>query len=328
MTAARSDVADSRRLRPIRIGISACLLGEPVRFDGGHKRDVFLTETFGRFVEWVPVCPEVECGFGTPREAMRLVRIEQGMRLLTVKTGIDLTEQMERFSRSRVSALVRDDLSGYVLKRDSPSCGLERVKVYDGHGSPVRGGRGLFAAALVEAFPHLPVEEEGRLADPRLRDNFVERVFAYWRLHALFGGRWDRGAVVRFHTAHKLIVMAHVPDAYQRLGRLVAGAKSMSRIELERRYTESFMTALTAIATPRRHTNVLQHMAGYLKTLLDKASRFELGQTIDEYRRGLVPLIVPITLLKHHVRQHNVSYLAGQLYLDPHPRELMLRNHV
>ena len=163
-------MADGRRLRPIRIGISACLLGEQVRFDGGHKRDAFLTETFGRFVEWVPVCPEVECGFGTPRESMRLVRIEQGLRLLTIKTGIDLTERMERFSRSRVSALVRDDLSGYVLKKDSPSCGLERVKIYDGHGSPVRGGRGLFAAALVEALPHLPVEEEGRLADPRLRE--------------------------------------------------------------------------------------------------------------------------------------------------------------
>jgi uncharacterized protein YbbK (DUF523 family) len=183
MTAAGSDAADSRRLQPIRIGISTCLLGEPMRFDGGHKRDAFLTETFGRFVEWVPVCPEVECGFGTPREAMRLVRVEQGVRLLTVKTGIDLTEQMERFSRSRVPALARDDLSGYVLKKDSPSCGLERVKIYDRHGSPVRGGRGLFATALVEAFPHLPVEEEGRLADPRLRDNFVD-ISAYARSSA------------------------------------------------------------------------------------------------------------------------------------------------
>ena len=187
MTAARSEAAAVIGLRPIRIGISACLLGKPVRFDGGHKRDAFLTETFGRFVEWVPVCPEVECGFGTPREAMRLVRVEQGMRLLTVKTGIDLTERMERLSRSRVSALAREDLSGYVLKKDSPSCGLERVKVYERRGSPARSGRGLFAAALVEAFPHLPIEEEGRLADPRLRDNFVERVFG--RSH-----RWRRRA--------------------------------------------------------------------------------------------------------------------------------------
>jgi uncharacterized protein YbgA (DUF1722 family)/uncharacterized protein YbbK (DUF523 family) len=328
MTVARSDVADSRRLRPIRIGISACLLGEPVRFDGGHKRDAFLTEMFGRFVEWVPVCPEVECGFGTPREAMRLVRIEQGMRLLTVKTGIDLTEQMERFSRSRVSALVHDDLSGWVLKKDSPSCGLERVKVYHRHGSPVRGGRGLFATALVEAFPHLPVEEEGRLADPWLRDNFVERVFAYWRLRGLLSGRWTVGDLVRFHTAHKLLLLAHAPRAYRRLGRLVAGARDMSRRELEQRYVDGFMQALAQRATTRRHMNALQHMAGYFKDRLDAASKRELAETITDYGRGLVPLVVPLTLIRHHVRTFDVTYLAGQTYLEPHPKELMLRNHV
>jgi uncharacterized protein YbgA (DUF1722 family)/uncharacterized protein YbbK (DUF523 family) len=328
MTVARSDVADSRRLRPIRIGISACLLGEPVRFDGGHKRDAFLTETFGRFVEWVPVCPEVECGFGTPREAMRLVRIEQGLRLLTVKTGIDLTEQMERFSRSRVSALVRDDLSGYVLKKDSPSCGLERVKVYDAHSVPAKTGRGLFAARLLERFPELPVEEEGRLSDPRLRENFVERVFAYWRLRGLLDDKWNLGALVRFHTAHKLILMAHSPEAYQRLGRLVARARTIPHQELERRYAQAFMAALAVVATPRRHANVLQHMAGYLKDRLDRESKAELLGAIEEYRRGLVPLIVPITLMRHHVRVHDVAYLAGQVYLEPHPKELMLRNHV
>jgi uncharacterized protein YbgA (DUF1722 family)/uncharacterized protein YbbK (DUF523 family) len=328
MTAGRSDVADGRRLRPIRIGVSACLLGEAVRFDGGHKRDVFLTETFGRFVEWVPVCPEVECGFGTPREAMRLVRIEQGLRLLTVKTGMDLTEQMERFSRSRVSALFRDDLSGYVLKKDSPSCGLERVKIYDRHGSCVRGGRGLFARALVRAFPRLPVEEEGRLADPRLRDNFVERVFGYWRLRGLLNGRWTLGALVRFHTAHKLLLLAHAPQAYRGLGQLVAGARGMSRQELERRYCDGFMHALAQLATTRRHTNALQHMAGYFRNRLDAASKRELADTIADYGRGLVPLVVPLTLIRHHVRTLDVTYLAGQTYLEPHPKELMLRNHV
>jgi uncharacterized protein YbgA (DUF1722 family)/uncharacterized protein YbbK (DUF523 family) len=328
MTAARSDVADARRLRPIRIGISACLLGEPVRFDGGHKRDAFLTETFGRFVEWVPVCPELECGLGTPREAMRLVHIEQGLRLLTVKTGIDLTEQMERFSRSRISALVRDDLSGYVLKKDSPSCGLERVKIYDRHGSAVRGGRGLFATALVEAFPHLPVEEEGRLADPRLRDNFIERVFAYWRLRGLLNGRWTLGGLVRFHTAHKLLLLAHAPQAYRGLGQLVAGARGMSRQELERRYFDGFMHALAQLSTTRRHTNALQHMAGYFRDRLDAASKRELAETITDYGRGLVPLVVPLTLIRHHVRTLDVTYLAGQTYLEPHPKELMLRNHV
>src|SRR4051812_21716746 len=171
--------------RPIRVGISACLLGESVRYDGGHKRDPFLTETLGRFVEWVPVCPEVECGLGTPRESMRLVRVAHDVRLLTVKTGVDLTAQLARFTRSRVVELAGEDLSGFVLKKDSPSCGLERVKVYERHGAPTRTGRGLFAAALVEAMPNLPVEEEGRLSDPRIRDNFVERVFAYWRLRGV-----------------------------------------------------------------------------------------------------------------------------------------------
>ena len=319
--AARSD-------RPIRIGISSCLLGEQVRFDGGHKRDSFLTDTFGPFVEWVPVCPEVECGLGTPRESMRLVRGEHSVRLLTTKTAIDLTGQMVKYAAQRTAQLELEHLCGYVLKKDSPSCGMQRVKVYDPNGSPTRSGRGIFATHLVERFPYLPVEEEGRLTDPRLRDNFVERVFAYWRLRGLFSGRWDRGALVRFHTAHKLILMAHSPEAYQRLGRLVAGAKGTSRTVLERSYTEAFMTALAAIATPRRHTNVLQHMTGYFKKLLDQASRAELLATIDDYGRGLVPLVVPITLLRHHVRLHNVAYLAGQLYLDPHPKELMLRNHV
>ena len=324
MRAEPSD-ADVSSQRPIRIGVSACLLGQPVRFDGGHKRDAFLSETFGRFVEWVPVCPEIECGFGTPREAMRLVRVEHGVRLLTVKTGIDLTATMERFSRSRVSALAGEDLSGYVLKKDSPSCGLERVKVYDGHGTPARSGRGLFAATLVEAFPHLPVEEEGRLVDPRLRANFVERVFAYWRLRGLFAARWTLGEVVRFHAAHKLLLLAHAPEAYRQLGRLVAGARGVSRRDLKRRYVDGFMRALAQLATARKHTNVLEHMAGYFKQRLDAASKRELAEAIADYRRGVVPLIVPVTLLRHHVRVHEVTYLARQTYLEPpHPKELML----
>ena len=313
---------------PIRIGISACLLGQQVRFDGGHKRDSFLTGTFGTFVEWVPVCPEVESGLGTPREAMRLVRHEGDSRLITVKTGIDLTGTLRRFSRSRVSALARENLSGYVLKKDSPSCGLERVKVYDPNGAPARTGRGLFASALVEALPYLPVEEEGRLSDPRLRDNFVERVFAYWRLRQLFTGRWTIGELVGFHTAHKLLLLAHEPEAYRRIGRLVASARRLPKHDLEQRYTDGFMRALTKMATAGRHTNVLQHMAGYFTDRLDTGSRQELTDVIADYRRGLVPLIVPLTLVRHYVRTFDIAYLAGQMYLQPHPKELMLRNHV
>ena len=313
---------------PIRIGISSCLLGESVRFDGGHKKDSFLTGTFGRFVEWVPVCPEVECGLGAPRESMRLVSREDGVRLLTGRTRVDHTDRMTRYSLKRVDQLASDGLCGYVLKKDSPSCGLERVKVYGAHNVPTKSGRGIFAATLAERFPNLPMEEEGRLSDPRLRENFVERVFAYSRLRALFGGTWNAGALVRFHTAHKLILMAHSPDAYQRLGRLVARAHSVPASDLERRYTDAFMDALTIVATPRRHANVLQHMVGYFKKALDRASRSELIAAIEDYRHALVPLIVPITLLRHHVRVHGVSYLSGQLYLEPHPKELMLRNHV
>jgi uncharacterized protein YbgA (DUF1722 family)/uncharacterized protein YbbK (DUF523 family) len=313
---------------PVRIGISACLLGEAVRFDGGHKRDAFLTGTFGRFVEWVPVCPEVECGFGTPREAMRLVRSGKDVRLITVRSAVDLTDRLDGYAKRRVVELMSEHLSGYVLKKDSPSCGLERVKVYDSNKVPEKSGRGLFAARLVEGFPELPVEEEGRLADPRLRENFVERVFAYWRLNQLFGARWTVGGLVQFHTAHKLILMAHSPDAYQKLGRLVARAGGLPQREVQRRYTHGFMTALAAIATPGRHANVLQHIAGYFKDALDSASKAELLGAIDDYRRELVPLMVPLTLVRHYVRVLDVPYLAGQLYLDPHPKELMLRNHV
>ena len=319
---------ESHMNRAVRVGISSCLMGEAVRYDGGHKRDAFLTGTFGSFVEWVPVCPEVECGFGTPRESMRLVRVENGVRLLTVKTAVDLTDQLEGYAQRRVAQLASEDLSGYVLKKDSPSCGLERVKIYGAHNVPSRSGRGLFAARLVERFPDLPVEEEGRLSDPRLRENFVERVFAYWRLRGLFSGKWNVGALVRFHTAHKLILMAHAPEAYQRLGRLVSRARTVPRDDLERRYSEAFMAALAVIATPGRHVNVMQHMAGYFKEQLDRESTVELLAAIDDYRRRLVPLIVPITLFRHYVRLYRVPYLAGQLYLDPHPKELMLRNHV
>lgn len=216
-------------LDPVRIGVSACLLGHEVRFDGGHKRDRFLTDTFGRFVEWVPVCPEEEAGFGTPREAMRLVDSDGRIRLLTVKTGIDLTERMERYAQERTQRLTREGLCGYVLKKDSPSCGNERVKVYNAHRVPARTGQGLFASALHATLPFLPIEEEGRLSDPRIRDNFVERVFAYRRLRALFATRWTVGALVRFHTAHKLTLMAHSVVAYNDLGQLVARAKSMPR---------------------------------------------------------------------------------------------------
>jgi uncharacterized protein YbgA (DUF1722 family)/uncharacterized protein YbbK (DUF523 family) len=312
----------------IRIGVSACLLGENVRFDGGHKRDAFLVETFGRYVEWVAVCPEVELGLGTPRETLRLVRLGEDVRMVMPKTGADHTEAMRAYAERRVAALETEDLCGYILKKDSPSCGMERVRVFDAHGVPAKSGRGLFAEALLRRFPHLPVEEEGRLSDPHLRENFIERVFAYRRLSSLFAGRWKLGELVAFHTAHKLLLLAHSPKSYQALGRLVAGAKALPRAALRERYEAGFMDALRVMATARRQANVLEHIVGYFRQALDDASRRELLSLIDDYRKGLVPLIVPITLVRHYVRRFQVEYLRGQVYLEPHPKELMLRNHV
>ena len=311
-----------------RLGISACLLGEEVRFDGGHKRDAFLTDVLGPQVDWVQVCPEVEVGMGTPRETLRLVRQEGRVRMMTTRTGVDHTAAMEAWARTRVEALAREDLSGYVLKKDSPSCGMERVKVYQGTGMPVRDGRGVFADTLLRRFPNLPVEEEGRLTDPRLRENFIERVFAYRRLTQLFRGRWTIGQLVAFHTAHKMALLAHSRPEYEALGRLVATASDMVRADLKREYETRFMGTLRTLATTRRHTNVLMHMVGHLKAKLDGASKRELLACIEEYRTGLVPLVVPLTLVRHYVRVFDVAYLAGQTYLEPHPRELRLRNHV
>ncbi len=313
---------------PIRIGISACLLGEKVRYDGGHKRDGYLVETFGRFVEWVPVCPEVEMGLGTPRDTLRLVRIGENVRMVMPKTGTDHTDDMQAFARRRLLQLEKEDLCGYVLKKGSPSCGMERVRVSDSRGMPAKSGRGLFAEALLGHFPNLPVEEEGRLYDTRLRENFIERVFAYRRLRTLFAGRWKQGDLVAFHTAHKLLLMAHSPRAYAGLGRLVAGGKLTPHAEMRSRYEAEFMSALGEMATTRRQTNVLQHISGYLRPHLDEDSRKELFVLIEDYRCGLVPLIVPVTLIRYFLRRSPIPYLGGQVYLEPHPKELMLRNHV
>jgi len=311
--------------RRIRLGVSACLLGEPVRYDGGHKRDTFLTDVLGPHVDWVPVCPEVELGLGVPRPTLRLAGSPKAPRLLQEASGEDLTARMRAYAVARVSELERLDLDGYVLKRASPSCGLLRVRVYREHGAPGADGRGLFAAALVEGMPMLPVEEEGRLTDPGLRENFIERVFAMARWRAFLGGGSRARDLVAFHAGQKFAVLAHSPAHYTRLGRLVAAAgRSLKLAE----YGRVLMEALAVRATRGRHANVLQHLAGHFRRDLAPGDRAELGEVIEEYRRGLVPLVVPLTLVRHHVRRLGVAYLAEQVYLSPHPRELMLRNHV
>lgn len=318
-------------MEPLRIGVSACLLGAKVRFDGQHKRDAFLNDALAPFVTWVSVCPEVEVGMGIPRPPVRLVRGSAGRSLMLAKPDdADWTDRMEALSAKRAEALARDDLSGFVLKSKSPSCGMERVKLYDApdaKGAPERTGVGLFAAALMRRLPNLPVEEEGRLCDADLRENFLERVFAYARVRGLWRTRWTVGTLVAFHTAHKMQLLAHSTDGYRALGRLVAGAKGLPRAELRERYEADFMAVLAKAATRGRHANVLQHMLGHLRPRLDDTGKAELLALVEDYRRGLVPLIVPVTLLRHHVNRLGVPYLAGQTYLEPHPKELMLRNH-
>jgi uncharacterized protein YbbK (DUF523 family)/uncharacterized protein YbgA (DUF1722 family) len=313
---------------PIRIGVSSCLLGHEVRYDGGHARDPFLTETLGRFVEWVPVCPELEVGLGVPRPTLHLERASGGLHLIQTDTGRDHTRAMRAFARRRVAELRRLGLYGFVLKRGSPSCGLERVKVHAPRARPRRWGRGLFAAGLLEAMPGLPVEEEGRLGDPLLRDNFVERVFAYRRLRRLFSGRWTPTLAARFHAAHELQLLAHSAAAHGELTRLVAEASDLPRGRFRQRYEDAFMMALAQRATPGRNARVLRRMTGRLRRGLRSQERAELAEAIGAYRRGRAPLLVPLTLIRHHARRLAAHDLLGQLYLEPEPTELMLRYHV
>jgi len=322
---------------PIRLGVSACLLGQPVRYDGGHKHDRWITGELGRYVEFVPVCPEVEAGFGVPRLPMRLVGDPASPRLVVIATGEDKTRAMLDWAARRVEELAGEGLCGFVFKSKSPSSGMARVKVYPpGGGSPSLKGVGLFARAFMERFPLLPVEEEGRLCDARLRENFIERLFVLrdWRAllpghggHKGHGGQESAGWLVDFHARRKLQLMAHSPAHAREMGRLVAQAKSMDRQELRAAYEKLLLEALSRLATVPRNVNVLQHMAGYFRKLVSQDERLEMEEAIQAYRHGLTPLIAPITLLSHHVRKHKVGYLAAQTYLSPHPLELKLRNY-
>ncbi len=305
-----------------------------MRYDGGHKADRFLLDVLASHVEWVPVCPEVEAGMGLPRESVHLSASSDGVpagservRLVGVRSGEDWTSRVATWSAERVRSLGNMDLAGFILKKDSPSCGLMRVRVRHAGHEVTRTGRGLFAEALVGAWSALPIEEEGRLHDAKLRENFIERVFAYTRVKQLFATGWSHGSLVAFHTAHKLQLLSHSRVRYTELGRLVADGKTLSRAELSSRYLATFMNALTLVATPGRHADVMQHMLGHLKGFLGPDDKQELLRLVDDYRAAIVPLIVPLTLFGHHVRRHGVAYLQGQTYLEPHPRELALRNH-
>jgi uncharacterized protein YbgA (DUF1722 family)/uncharacterized protein YbbK (DUF523 family) len=310
-----------------RLGISACLLGRKVRYDGGHKRDPFLTEVLGPFVEWVPVCPELEAGMGVPRESVRLLAPASNPRMIAERSAKDWTEAMNNFSAQRARELSRLQLSGYVLKKDSPSCGMERVRIY-APGGVTRNGTGIFARAVSSAMPLLPLEEEGRLNDAALRENFIERIFAYQRWQVTASAVKALGALVTFHSVHKFQLLAHSESDYRALGRLVANAKNIPLVEAYERYGRGFMNALRIPATAKKHANVLEHMTGYFSNELSPGERQELVEIIRDYRRRLIPLVAPLTLIRHYVKKYDVAYLQHQTHLAPSPKELMLRNHV
>jgi uncharacterized protein YbgA (DUF1722 family)/uncharacterized protein YbbK (DUF523 family) len=306
----------------IPVGISACLIGEEVRYNGGHKRHRYVHEVMGRHFRYLPVCPEVAIGLGVPRPPIRLVGSAEAPRAVEADhPERDSTDALAAYGREQADALA-GQISGYILKAKSPSCGMERVKVYDHNGVPAGAGRGIYAEALIRRHPTLPVEEEGRLNDPDIRDNFVERVYVFdrWRRMQLAG--LTAGRLVDFHSQHKFLILAHDQAAYRRLGRIVADAGTTPIADLAQRYLELLMQALAKHASRRDHANVLMHVAGFFKRELDAGDRQALHDSIHAYRRGEHPLLVPLTLLRHHLRRHPEPYLEKQQYLDPFPREL------
>lgn len=313
---------------PIKLGISSCLLGAEVRYNGGHSRDHFITDTLGLFVSFVPVCPEVECGFPVPREALRLVGDPDSPRLVTSRTNRDHTEQMLTWCARRVRELEEEDLCGFIFKKASPSSGMRGVKVYTEKGIPSRHGVGMFARAFMDHFPLLPVEDDGRLHDPGLRENFIQAVFVMKRWREIIEPRPTRKGFVEFHTRHKLLIMSHSSKHLRRMGKMVADIKNYQLTDFSREYQKLLMEALRLKATVKKNTDVLQHIMGYFKKELTGDEKQELIEIINNYKAGHLPLVVPVTLLNHYVRKHDQSYLKSQAYLNPHPVELRLRNHV
>jgi uncharacterized protein YbgA (DUF1722 family)/uncharacterized protein YbbK (DUF523 family) len=312
----------------IRIGVSACLLGQKVRYDGGHKHDRYITDFLGQYLEFVPVCPEVEAGFPVPRETFRLVGDPANPRLVTTRGLVDHTERMAAWARKRVRELEGENLCGFIFKSDSPNSGLMRVKVYNDKGMAEKTGVGIFAREFTRHFPLQPVEEEGRLNDAKLRETFLEQLFTLkrWRETLARGRRLAN--LVDFHTRHKLLLLAHSPVHARRMGALVAAGRSAAAAEIFHAYEEALIEALRVKTTVKKNLNVLEHILGYFKKELSADEKQELLEIFDRYRRELVPLIVPVTILNHYVRKFDEPYLRGQVYLQPHPIDLKLRNHV
>ncbi len=306
----------------IRVGISSCLLGEKVRYDGGHKLDRLIRDELGPYLEFVPVCPEVELGLPTPREALRLVEREDGTHLVFSRSGGDITAAMTGWAEKRVLELEQEELCGFIFKSRSPSSGMERVKLYGPAGVPRQTGVGIFARVFMEHFPLVPVEEDGRLHDSRLRKNFVECLFVFRRWRRLLAGPRKTGDLVAFHARHKLLLMAHSVEIYRAMGKLVADTRSLPQAELFDRYQQLLMKGMRLLPTAAKHVNVLQHLLGYFKRDLSADEKAEALELIEHYRQGHLQLIVPVTLLNHFVRKYRQPYLAEQYYLNPHPLEI------
>jgi len=313
---------------PFKVGISSCLLGEEVRYNGQHKLDRYLRDTLGEYVEWVPVCPEVECGLPIPREPMHLKGTVESPRLVSTKSGTDHTERMQKWIERKLKELEKQELCGFVFKTRSPSSGMRGIRVFKEKGKPIGHGTGLFAGAFMKTFPLLPVEDEGRLNDAGLRENFIERLFIMHRWQNVMKADATYKDLMDFHARHKYILMAHSPKHLKQLGPMVAGGKRRKFEMLANEYFEILMEALKLKATVKKNTNVLQHLMGYFKKHLTPDEKQELLDVITSYHDELVPLIVPVVLIQHYVRKYEDAYLHEQYYLFPHPRELKLRNHV
>ncbi len=311
-----------------KIGISSCLLGNPVRWNAGHKLDRFLTNTLGQFVEYVPVCPEVEAGFGVPRESVRLVGDPENPRMITFKSKKDLTDQMKRWAKKRVKELEKEDLCGFIFKSDSPSSGMIRVKVYSEKGMPRKVGVGMFARAFMGHFPRIPVEDDGRLHNPAIRENFIERIFSLKRWRDIAAKSPRIGKLVDFHSRNKLLLLSHSQKHYRLMGKLVANGKKLTPRKLFDQYEQLLLEALALNTTAKKNNNVLQHLMGYFKKQLTADEKQELLEVFEQYRKGYVPLLVPLTLINHYVRKYDQPYLKIQTYLNPHPVELKLRTSV
>ncbi len=313
----------------IKIGVSSCLLGEKVRWNGDHKQNHYISEVLANYFEYVSICPEVEVGMGVPRETVALYGNLEKSRMVGKKTQTDWTKPMNHYIKNRINSLTHEGLCGFIFKSKSPSCGLGRVPTYSEFGSQkARHGVGMFARAFKNKFDLIPTVDEGRLNDPRIRENFIVRIFCLHRFQNLLKARFSLGVWISFHNQHKFLLLAHSRKHYDALEKIVGHAKSLKPSELKDQYGKLFMKALTFKSTPKKNSDVLHHMMGFLKANLTKGEKEDILSTIEGYRKELLPLIVPVTLIRHHVKKHNIKYLQDQIYLNPHPKELILRNHV